>query len=180
MSFQSRKPAVVKATFSSSRSSKQQEVIVSPELLQLRDECLAELVELRTQVANHNGLTNPETIVGINVLHGFSDSMPANIEEMMSTVGVTANWFEMWGDDFLQVFNFFSNLFVFIHSILFYSFNIHTLQKLSVLQDNIWYFSLAYGLYAFLCFFRYIANKNVILISLRFIFFLAILISMWS
>lgn len=101
MSFQSRKPAVVKATSSSSRSSKQQEVIVSPELLQLRDECLAELVELRTQVANHNGLTNPETIVGINVLHGFSDSMPANIEEMMSTVGVTANWFEMWGDDFL-------------------------------------------------------------------------------
>ena len=79
-------------------------MIVSPELLQLRDECLAELVELRTQVANHNGLTNPETIVGINVLHGFSDSMPANIEEMMSTVGVTANWFEMWGDDFLQVF----------------------------------------------------------------------------
>ena len=101
-------------------------MIVSPELLQLRDECLAELVELRTQVANHNGLTNPETIVGINVLHGFSDSMPANIEEMMSTVGVTANWFEMWGDDFLQVFiifNFFPNslyLFIqyyFIHSI---------------------------------------------------------------
>ena len=40
---------------------------------------------------------------GINVLHGFSDSMPATIEEMMSTVGVTANWFEMWGEDFLQV-----------------------------------------------------------------------------
>ena len=84
---------------------------------------------------------------------------------------------------FYRFLIFFSNLFVFIHSILFYSFNIHTLQKLSVLQDNIWYFSLAYGLYAFLCFFRYIANKNIILISLRFIFFLPfglVLISMWS
>ncbi|XP_066923444.1 recQ-like DNA helicase blm-1 isoform X1 [Clytia hemisphaerica] len=99
LSLQSKKP-VLNTTTTNTKQKQQQ---ISPELLQLREECLAELTELRTQMANTNDLHNPETIIGINVLHGFSDSMPATIEEMMSTVGVTANWFEMWGEDFLQV-----------------------------------------------------------------------------
>ena len=49
-----------------------------PELLQLKEECLEELTELRTEIANHNNLPNPETIISINVLRGLSDELLCN------------------------------------------------------------------------------------------------------
>lgn len=73
------------------------------QLLQLREECLDMLTELRTQIANHNNLHNPETIVGINVLHGLAENMPASVDEMLGVVGITENWYQMWGEDFLEV-----------------------------------------------------------------------------
>ena len=73
------------------------------ELSQLKEECVEELIDLRTQIANHNNLANPETICGINVLHGLADSLPLTITEMMQCIGITEYWFQMWGDDFLHV-----------------------------------------------------------------------------
>jgi len=99
LSVQNRKACVTNNSTKTSALSQQD----SPELLQLREECLAELTELRTQIANRNDLHNPETIIGINVLHGLSDSMPSSIDDMLTVVGVTQNWIEMWGDDFLEV-----------------------------------------------------------------------------
>lgn len=97
------KKAVTKPTDSETPTAPSFNRYDTPELLQLREECLAELTEIRTQIANQNNLHNPETIIGINVLHGLSDSMPASESEMLTVVGVTASWIEMWGEEFLEV-----------------------------------------------------------------------------
>jgi len=75
----------------------------SMESLQLKEECLDELMELRNQIATHNHLANPETIIGINVLRGLADELPATIAEIMGCIGITENWYQMWGDEFLEV-----------------------------------------------------------------------------
>ncbi|XP_057302171.1 recQ-like DNA helicase BLM [Hydractinia symbiolongicarpus] len=67
------------------------------------DECFDALSQLRTQMANENNLQNPETIIGVNVLHSLAEEQPRNKTEMLKCIGITSNWFEMWGDDFLQV-----------------------------------------------------------------------------
>lgn len=97
------KKSSVLATNDASSSGVNAVIAESAELLQLREECLDVLTELRTNIANHNNLHNPETIVGINVLHGLADNMPATVGEMLAVVGITENWYQMWGEDFLEV-----------------------------------------------------------------------------
>ena len=75
----------------------------SPEISKLKEECFEELIELRTQIANHNNLSNPETIISINVLRGLSEDMPDTVLEMLSCIGITESWFQMWGEEFLEV-----------------------------------------------------------------------------
>ena len=74
-----------------------------PEISKLKEECLEELMELRNQIATHNNLPNPETIVGINVLRGLAEAMPSSVEDMLSCIGITEHWYQMWGEDFIQV-----------------------------------------------------------------------------
>lgn len=73
------------------------------ELSKLKEECLEELMELRNQIATHNNLPNPETIVGINALRGLAEAMPSSVADMLSCIGITEYWYQMWGEDFIQV-----------------------------------------------------------------------------
>ncbi|XP_065639917.1 recQ-like DNA helicase BLM isoform X2 [Hydra vulgaris] len=92
-----------KTVVSEAKKRKSMDVTESYELLQLKEKCIEELIELRIQIANHNNLSNPETICGTNVLHGLAENLPSTIVEMMACIGVTEHWFQMWGDDFLDV-----------------------------------------------------------------------------
>ncbi|XP_065671486.1 recQ-like DNA helicase BLM isoform X7 [Hydra vulgaris] len=92
-----------KTVVSEAKKRKSMDVTESFELFQLKEKCIEELIELRIQIANHNNLSNPETICGTNVLHGLAENLPSTIVEMMACIGVTEHWFQMWGDDFLDV-----------------------------------------------------------------------------
>ena len=86
-----------------SKKRKIDEVEETPEMRQVKDECLEQLLETRNQISNHNGITNPEIIAGINVLRGLAEKLPRTTEDMFEVVGVTESWYQTWGDDFLQV-----------------------------------------------------------------------------
>lgn len=74
-----------------------------PEVGKIIQDCLNELTELRTNIANHNQLANPEGITSITVLNKMSKSMPFTAEEMINVEGITENWYQMWGEEFLGI-----------------------------------------------------------------------------
>lgn len=84
------------------------------EVKKLKEECLDQLSELRNEIANQNNLANPETIIGINVLRGLADALPSNEQEMFKCIGITENWYQIWGEEFLEVMkiDFINNIFV--------------------------------------------------------------------
>lgn len=91
------------ATASTAKKRKTMEFEELPALKALKDECMDQLMELRTEIANHNHLPNPESILSINVLRRLGDELPTNAEEMFCVEGITESWFQMWGEDFLNV-----------------------------------------------------------------------------